>query len=50
MRWPKGLNSYEIANILTYALNSWGNDDGRVSPEQVTDVRATTERPPGAAQ
>ena len=44
------LNDDEIANILTYALNSWGNDDGRVSPDQVADVRATTERPPGAAQ
>ena len=44
------LNDDEIANILTYAFNSWGNDDGRVSSDQVADVRATTERPPGAAQ
>jgi len=39
----------EIANILTYALNSWGNSDGVVSKEQVAKVRGTTKRPEGAA-
>ena len=43
------LNDDEIANILTYALNSWDNDGGTVSREEVTERRATTERPPGAA-
>jgi nitrite reductase (NO-forming) len=39
----------EIANILTYVLHTWGNDGGRISAEQVTQVRATTERGQGAA-
>ena len=39
----------EIANILTYALNSWGNSGGVVSKEQVQKVRASTKRPEGAA-
>lgn len=43
------LNDDEIANILTYVLNSWGNEDGVVTPEEVAEVRATTERPEGAA-
>jgi len=43
------LNDDEIANILTYVLNSWGNEGGAISKEQVRDVRATTKRPEGAA-
>jgi nitrite reductase (NO-forming) len=44
------LNDDEIANILSYALNSWGNDGGRITREEVTAVRESTERPPGAAK
>jgi nitrite reductase (NO-forming) len=43
------LNDDEIANILTYVLNSWGNSDGTISAEDVAKVRATTKRPEGAA-
>ncbi len=43
------LNDDEIANILTYVMNSWGNQLGRVSAAEVHAVRATTPRPPGAA-
>ncbi|HEY5755705.1 MAG TPA: copper-containing nitrite reductase [Steroidobacter sp.] len=43
------LNDDEIANILTYALNSWGNSDGAVSAEEVAKLRANTKRPEGAA-
>ncbi len=43
------LNDDEIANILTYVLNSWGNDGGVISKEEVRQVRATTKRPEGAA-
>jgi nitrite reductase (NO-forming) len=43
------LTDDEIANILTYALNSWGNSGGAVSKEQVAKTRATTKRPEGAA-
>jgi nitrite reductase (NO-forming) len=43
------LNDDEVANILTYALNSWGNSDGVITAKQVADVRAKTKRPEGAA-
>ena len=43
------LTDDEIANILTYTLNSWGNSDGVVTSKQVQQVRATTKRPEGAA-
>ncbi len=39
----------EVANILTYAGNTWGNNIGVFSAEQVAKVRATTPRPKGAA-
>jgi nitrite reductase (NO-forming) len=44
------LNDDEIANILTYVLNEWDNGGGRVLPEQVAAVRASTPRPAGAAE
>ena len=34
------LTDDEVANILTYVLNSWGNPGGRVSKEEVAKVRA----------
>jgi len=43
------LNDDEVANILTYALNSWGNEGGRISAEDVAKVRSSTPRPQGAA-
>jgi nitrite reductase (NO-forming) len=39
----------EVANILTFAGNSWGNNMGAFSTEQVAKVRASTPRPKGAA-
>ena len=39
----------EIANILTYVLNSWGNDGGQVTKDDVAKVREATPRPEGAA-
>ncbi len=39
----------EIANILTFVLNSWGNPGGRITKEDVAKVRANTPRPAGAA-
>ncbi|MGB8327142.1 MAG: copper-containing nitrite reductase [Steroidobacteraceae bacterium] len=46
------LNDDEIANILTYVLNSWGNSSGRVTTEEVAKVRAESaaQRPAGAAR
>ncbi len=43
------LNDDEIANILTFTLNSWGNEGDNVSAEEVAAVRASTDRPEGAA-
>jgi nitrite reductase (NO-forming) len=43
------LNEDEVANILTYVMNSWGNQGGAVNREDVSKVRATTKRPEGAA-
>ena len=43
------LNDDEVANILTFALNSWGNSGGAVTAKEVTQVRATTKRAEGAA-
>ena len=43
------LNDDEVANILTYVLNSWGNDGGVITKEDVQKVRASTKRPEGAA-
>ncbi len=43
------LNDDEVAHILTFTLNSWGNPGGQVSAAQVAKVRATTARPKGAA-
>jgi nitrite reductase (NO-forming) len=43
------LNDDEVANILTYVLNTWGNEGGAISKEQVQAVRAGTRRAEGAA-
>jgi nitrite reductase (NO-forming) len=42
------MNDDDLANIVTYAFNSWGNDFGVVSAADVTRVRSRTPRPPGA--
>ena len=34
------LNDDEVANILTYVLNSWGNPGGRISSDDVKKQRA----------
>jgi nitrite reductase (NO-forming) len=36
------LNDGDVANVLTYVLNSWGNDRGRVSPAEVAAIRANS--------
>ena len=43
------LNDDEVANILTYVLNSWGNKGGQVHAKDVTEQRANTKRTDGAA-
>ncbi len=44
------LTDAAIADILTYVRNSFGNTGEAVSVAEVTKVRATTQRPAGAAQ
>jgi nitrite reductase (NO-forming)/hydroxylamine reductase len=36
------LEDQQIADALTYVLNSWGNDGGVIVPKQVAEVRAAT--------
>jgi nitrite reductase (NO-forming) len=43
------LNDDELANILTYVRNSWGNSGETVTADEVQQVRASTKRPAGAA-
>jgi nitrite reductase (NO-forming) len=43
------LNDDEVAHILTYVRNSWGNKGDAVTAAEVAQVRATTKRPAGAA-
>ena len=44
------LTDDEVANILTYVRNSWGNEGDAISKEDVAKVRAGTKRPAGAAE
>jgi nitrite reductase (NO-forming) len=39
----------DIANILTFVRNSWGNSGDAVATADVATVRKATPRPPGAA-
>jgi nitrite reductase (NO-forming) len=43
------LNDDEVAHILTYVLNAWGNNGPAISAKQVAEVRASTKRAEGAA-
>ena len=43
------LNDDELANILTYVRNSWGNTGDAVAADEVRHIRETTRRPEGAA-
>ena len=43
------LRDDEIANILTYVRNSWGNQGEPVAAKEVTEIRSKIKLPPGAA-
>ncbi|RDI99148.1 nitrite reductase, copper-containing [Dyella solisilvae] len=46
---PMGqLTDDEVANILTFVLNSWGNPGGQISKEEVAKVRAAGPPAPAA--
>lgn len=36
---PQPLNDKEVADVLTYVLNSWGNKGGKVSKKKVKKIR-----------
>lgn len=42
---PIMLEDAQVADVLTYVLNSWGNPGGHVTADEVTKVRATTRFP-----
>jgi len=42
------LNDDEVANILTFVLNSWNNPGGRVTADEVSKVRAQPAAAPAA--
>ncbi|MBS0516398.1 MAG: nitrite reductase, copper-containing [Proteobacteria bacterium] len=44
------LTDDEVANILTYVLNSWGNPGGQYSKEEVAKARATPASPAPAGE
>jgi mono/diheme cytochrome c family protein len=39
------LSDPEIANVLTYVRNSWGNSGDPVTPDEVRRVRSETPAP-----
>jgi nitrite reductase (NO-forming) len=43
------LTNDEIANILTFVMNSWGNGADAITPGEVARIRFITKRPEGAA-
>ncbi|MGH8313878.1 MAG: copper-containing nitrite reductase [Steroidobacterales bacterium] len=43
------LDDHDLANILTYVRNSWGNEGEAVSGDEAAKMRAETARPAGAA-
>jgi nitrite reductase (NO-forming) len=43
------LNDDEVANILTFVMNSWGNKGPAISADDVARVRVNTQRTEGAA-
>ena len=43
-------NEDEIANILTYIRNEWGNTGEMITPDDVAKIRKSTQRPAGAAK
>jgi nitrite reductase (NO-forming) len=43
------LRDDEVANILTFVRNSWGNQGEPVTAKEVTDIRVKIKLPPGAA-
>ncbi|MDP2701396.1 MAG: cytochrome c, partial [Candidatus Rokubacteria bacterium] len=44
------LRDDEVAHILTYVRNAWGNQGDQVTTADVTATRAKIKLPPGAAR
>lgn len=45
-----GLSNHDAASVLTYILNSWGNNLGEVKAAEVAKARAATPAPTAAAE
>ena len=43
---PSALTDEEIAAVLSYARNSWGNKAPMITPEQVSAIAKEEKRPP----
>ncbi|MFN2426681.1 MAG: cytochrome c, partial [Candidatus Binatia bacterium] len=47
---PQNLTDEEIASVLTFVMNSWGNEGRMIVPEEVAKVRATPSAPAAPAE
>ncbi|MCZ7592991.1 MAG: copper-containing nitrite reductase [Kiritimatiellae bacterium] len=45
---PQNLNNEQIADVVTYVLNTWGNKKGRISATRVQEIRDGGPEPFGA--
>ena len=45
---PQNLGDRQVADVLTYVLNSWDNAGGRMSADEVKNIRAGGPEPHGA--
>ncbi len=45
---PQNISESQIADVLTFVLNSWGNKGGRMTTERVKEIRAGGPAPFGA--
>jgi len=46
---PQNLTDEQIANVLTFVMNTWGNEGEMITPDRVRKVRAAGGTPAGQA-
>ena len=44
------LSDEQIANVLTYVRNSWGNSGAAVTPQEVARIRQSAAPPPAKSE
>ena len=47
---PQNLDDEQVANVLTFVMNSWGNSGEAISPDAVKKVRDAGGAPAGATE